>query len=171
MRNVSRFGFFAMSFVAAFFLAGNARAGFTGTDLFVPGVARTGGVGGSQFYTTLWITNVSSAPASIHIGLLVLGTANPSPVTKSDVIRPMPRIATTTSSVRSSVSPAPAARCTSPPIRSCWFRRSSTTRTARSPPARIGSSKHPSKASTASAPPSRSIHRTVIRTLLLHTSV
>jgi len=91
MRNTvssfSGFGrFAAIAAFVTFLAAGGAKAGFTGTDLFVPGVARTGGVGGSQFYTTLWVTNVSGAPANIQMGLLLLGNANPTPVTKSDVI-------------------------------------------------------------------------------------
>jgi hypothetical protein len=78
-------GLIATAFVA-FLAAGNAQAGFTGTDLFVPGVARTAGVGGSEFYSTLWITNVSGSQASIHIALLQLGNANPTPTVKTDVI-------------------------------------------------------------------------------------
>lgn len=86
--SISRFGLIATAAVVAFFEAGIAEAGFTGTDLFVPGVARTAGVGGSQFYTTLWVTNVSSSPANIQMGLLLLGNANPAPDTKSDIIPP-----------------------------------------------------------------------------------
>jgi hypothetical protein len=85
--NFSRLvGFVATAVIVAFLAARSAEAGFTGTDLFVPGVARIAGVGGSQFYTTLWVTNASSSPANIQMGLLLLGNANPTPVTKSDVI-------------------------------------------------------------------------------------
>ncbi len=84
--SISGLGGLIAATVVAFFIAGRAEAGFTGTDLFVPGVARTSGVGGSEFYSTVWITNVSSSPASIRIALLQLGSANPAPVTRTDVI-------------------------------------------------------------------------------------
>jgi len=35
-------------------------AGFAGTDLILPAVGHINGVGGSHFYTTVWITNPSS---------------------------------------------------------------------------------------------------------------
>jgi hypothetical protein len=82
----ARLGFIPTAVVVAFFAAGGAEAGYSGTDLFVPGVARTAGIGGSQFYTTLWVTNVSNSPANIQIGLLLLGNANPTPATKNDTI-------------------------------------------------------------------------------------
>ncbi len=62
------------------------HAGFTGTDVFVPAVARASGAGGSQFYSTLWITNVSGATATFQIQLLRQGQANPTPLVKSDAL-------------------------------------------------------------------------------------
>lgn len=62
------------------------HAGFTGTDVFVPAVARASGAGGSQFYSTLWITNVSGATATFQIQLLRQGQANPTPLVKDDVL-------------------------------------------------------------------------------------
>jgi hypothetical protein len=37
-----------------------AKAGFGGTDLILPAVGRVNGVGGSRFYTTIWVTNPSA---------------------------------------------------------------------------------------------------------------
>jgi hypothetical protein len=50
-------------------------AGFSGTDLILPGVGRVAGAGGSQFYTTLWLTNSSAESADFTIELLLPGGA------------------------------------------------------------------------------------------------
>ena len=63
-----------------------AHAGFTGTDVFVPAVARASGAGGSQFYSTLWITNVSGTTATFQIQLLRQGQPNPTPLVKNDAL-------------------------------------------------------------------------------------
>jgi hypothetical protein len=51
------------------------HAGFPGTDLVLPGVGRVEGAGGSQFYTTLWLTNTSAESADFSIELLLPGGA------------------------------------------------------------------------------------------------
>lgn len=61
-------------------------AGFSGTDVFVPAVARTTGIAGSEFYSTLWITNLSDSVASFQIQLLRQGQPNPTPLSKSDTL-------------------------------------------------------------------------------------
>src|SRR6185436_20379141 len=55
-------------------------AGFPGTDLILPAVGRVQGAGGSQFYTTLWITNASvTDPAEVVIEFLRAGQSNLEP--------------------------------------------------------------------------------------------
>jgi hypothetical protein len=64
------------------------EAGFSGTDVFIPAVARSGGAGGSQFFSTLWITNLGGATANIQLDFLKQGQANPTPVTRTDTLVP-----------------------------------------------------------------------------------
>jgi hypothetical protein len=61
-------------------------AGFAGTNVFIPATARAAGVGGSQFYSTLWVTNLGSAPANVTIQFLRQGQTNPAPTTRTEVI-------------------------------------------------------------------------------------
>ena len=59
-----------------------ALAGFAGTELVIPAVARSAGVGSppAQFYSTLWVTNLSPGTnAAVRIWLLKDGQANPVP--------------------------------------------------------------------------------------------
>lgn len=63
--------------LAAVVLASPAWAGFAGKELFVPGVARTTGAQGSDWYTTLWVTNLSAAEeARVEIRFLRKDRAN-----------------------------------------------------------------------------------------------
>ena len=64
----------------------SAQAGFTGTDVFIPAVARASGAGGSQFYSTLWVTNLGSAAANLQLDFLRQGQANPTPVIRTDTL-------------------------------------------------------------------------------------
>jgi hypothetical protein len=66
----------------------SALAGFSGKDLFVPGVARTTGNYGSAWYTTLWITNLGAATANVELRLLKKDQANISPITHTETIAP-----------------------------------------------------------------------------------
>ena len=66
--------------------ASRVEAGFAGTNVFIPATARTPGAGGSQFYSTLWITDLGTAPANVTIQFLRQGQTNPAPTTKTEVI-------------------------------------------------------------------------------------
>jgi hypothetical protein len=65
-----------------------AHAGFTGTDIFIPAVARADGQAGARFYSTLWVTNLSETTADVTFDLLLQGRANPSPETRREAIQP-----------------------------------------------------------------------------------
>lgn len=63
----------------AFTLPGRpARAGFSGTEAFVP-VVRAAGVNGIVFSTTLWIQNPGTDSAAVQLQLLEHDQANPQP--------------------------------------------------------------------------------------------
>jgi hypothetical protein len=55
-----------------------ARAGFSGTEAFVP-VVHAGGANGIVFSTTLWIQNPGTDPATVQLRLLEHDQANPQP--------------------------------------------------------------------------------------------
>lgn len=77
---LARVPFAALTILVALTLAVPALAGFAATELFVPGVARIGGVPPSQWYSTLWITNPSdTASVDVDVQYLLRGQANPSP--------------------------------------------------------------------------------------------
>ena len=61
-------------------------AAFPATDVVLPVVGRVDGVGGSRFFTTVWITNPSDQPASIELSFLQSGRANPDPLTVRETI-------------------------------------------------------------------------------------
>jgi hypothetical protein len=63
-----------------------ALAGFAGTDVFVPSVGRRPGAAGSQWYTTVWINNPSTATANVTISFLERNVANPTPQSFSESI-------------------------------------------------------------------------------------
>jgi microcystin-dependent protein len=52
-------------------------AGFSGTDLFIPAAGRVAGAAGSQFYTTLWVTNPGSTSVTVEVQFYLTGQANP----------------------------------------------------------------------------------------------
>ncbi|HET8773123.1 MAG TPA: hypothetical protein VFP80_05010, partial [Thermoanaerobaculia bacterium] len=64
------------------------RAGFGGTDLILPAAGRVEGVGGSQFYTTIWVTNPGAAAADFQMSFLRSGQSNPTPQTFHDSVGP-----------------------------------------------------------------------------------
>jgi hypothetical protein len=69
---------FAALAVAA--VALDLAAGFPGTDLILPAAGRVQGAGGSQFYTTLWVTNASATEsADATIEFLRAGQGNITP--------------------------------------------------------------------------------------------
>jgi hypothetical protein len=59
-----------VSFVVLSILTVPAFAGFASTETFLPAVGRVAGQGGAQFYTTVWATNLTSAPLTFTFELL-----------------------------------------------------------------------------------------------------
>ncbi len=78
----------ALFTLAALSFATSARAGFSGTDVVVPAVARAQGAGGSNFFSTVWVTNLGSLTATVEIQLLLQGQANPSPAARTVTVAP-----------------------------------------------------------------------------------
>jgi hypothetical protein len=78
---------FAMFFLVCV-LTRDLFGGFGGTDLILPAVGRVDGVGGSHFYTTLWVTNSSTEPADFEASFLRSGQTNPAPETFHDTVAP-----------------------------------------------------------------------------------
>ena len=69
--------------------AGSASAGLPGTDVFIPASARAPGQLSAQFYSTLWITNLtSSAPANVQLRFFQRDTSNTAPISVSATIAP-----------------------------------------------------------------------------------
>ncbi|HSP14667.1 MAG TPA: hypothetical protein VLV78_07940 [Thermoanaerobaculia bacterium] len=67
-------------FVLCVFACAPLSAGFSSTDLFLPAVGRIEGAGGSQFYTTLFLTNPSSdSAADVRLEFLLTGQENRAP--------------------------------------------------------------------------------------------
>jgi hypothetical protein len=81
---------FALTLVLAAVLAPvPALAGFTGTDVLIPAVARIAGAGGAQFTSTVWVTNLSlSSAATIEARLYLQGQPNPQPLVKGLTLTP-----------------------------------------------------------------------------------
>ena len=70
-------------------LAPLLEAGFSGTDVFIPASARAAGASPSQFYSTLWITNLSpSVSANAQLKFFQRDTSNTSPITVPVTIAP-----------------------------------------------------------------------------------
>lgn len=53
----------------------SASAAFSGTDLILPAVGRLDGVGGSRFFTTVWITNPGTQAATFQMEFVAAGQA------------------------------------------------------------------------------------------------
>ncbi|HYO79045.1 MAG TPA: hypothetical protein VE010_21455, partial [Thermoanaerobaculia bacterium] len=65
-----------------------AHAAFPATEVFLPAVGRVEG-SGTQFYTTVWVTNPSStATVDVQIQYLIAGQRNLNPATFTDSIGP-----------------------------------------------------------------------------------
>ncbi|HET7453720.1 MAG TPA: hypothetical protein VFL12_13315 [Thermoanaerobaculia bacterium] len=67
---------------------GIAWGGFPSTDVFLPSVGRVAGQGGAEFFTTIWVTDLTAAPATFTFEFLKAGQANPSPASFSDTLQP-----------------------------------------------------------------------------------
>jgi len=63
-------------------------AGFGSTETFLPAVGRVPGQGGAQFYTTVWMTNLTTAPQTMTFRFLKQGQANGSPASFVDTLQP-----------------------------------------------------------------------------------
>jgi hypothetical protein len=75
-------------FVAAFALL-NAAPGlgaFAGTELLLPAAGRVSGANGSEFYTTVWISNPTDHPVDVQLQFLTAGQSNPNPPTVTETI-------------------------------------------------------------------------------------
>ena len=74
--------------LALFPWAWPVRAGFPSLESFLPAVGRVSGAGGAEFYTTIWATNLTSAPVSFTFDFLKQGQANTTPASFSDDLAP-----------------------------------------------------------------------------------
>ncbi|HNX49779.1 MAG TPA: hypothetical protein PKL08_06430 [Thermoanaerobaculaceae bacterium] len=64
-------------------LAGPALGGFSGTDVYLPSVARIPGSAGSSWYSTVWVYNPNPTPAQVQIYFHERLNANPSPLVRT----------------------------------------------------------------------------------------
>ena len=76
-----------VAFLAALAVATPTSAGFPGTDVFLPAVGSAPGVAPSVWYTTVWVSNPSAAPANVTFYMLERH-ANVAPATFTDTIPP-----------------------------------------------------------------------------------
>jgi hypothetical protein len=63
-------------------------AAFTSTDVFVGSVGRGPGAAGSDWYTSVWIHNPGTAPATVTAYLLLRNQTNPTPATQTITVQP-----------------------------------------------------------------------------------
>ena len=78
----------AVALVCSPLAAANAPNGFTGTDLIVPAAGQIQGADGSQFVTSVWVTNPTAATVSYQLQFLRAGQSNTNPATSSDTVGP-----------------------------------------------------------------------------------
>jgi hypothetical protein len=76
----------ALAFCVLGFPSRPARGGFASSEAFLPAVGRVAGQGGTQFFTTVWATNLSGAPVSFTFNFLKQGQANTSPANFTDTL-------------------------------------------------------------------------------------
>jgi hypothetical protein len=62
--------------------------GFASTEVFLPAVGRVPGKNGAQFYTTVWATNLTSAPQTFTFQFLKGGQSNATPASFGDTLAP-----------------------------------------------------------------------------------
>lgn len=67
---------------AVFLTPFSALAGFAGNDLFLPAAGRVAGAGGSQFYTTVWMTNPGEDTVDVQLTFLPSGRGTPLTLTR-----------------------------------------------------------------------------------------
>ncbi|MEO6326006.1 MAG: hypothetical protein ABIT01_21070 [Thermoanaerobaculia bacterium] len=66
--------------------AGTLHAGFAGTDVFVPAVARAAGQNNSAFYSTIYVTNPGTSTVTIALKYYENGRSNTLPPIYSDAL-------------------------------------------------------------------------------------
>ena len=74
--------------VCALLFASLAFAGFAGTETYLAAIGNPQGAGGAQFFSDVWVTDVSGAPVSFTFQFLQAGQANLSPASFSDTLSP-----------------------------------------------------------------------------------
>jgi len=62
--------------------------GFASTEVFLPAVGRVAGKNGAQFYTTVWATNLTSAPQTFTFRFLKGGQSNLAAASFDDTLAP-----------------------------------------------------------------------------------
>ncbi|HET7452146.1 MAG TPA: tail fiber domain-containing protein [Thermoanaerobaculia bacterium] len=62
--------------------------GFASTVSYLAAVGRVAGADGAQFYTTIWVTNLTTAPQTFTFEFLKGGQSNPSPASFHDTLQP-----------------------------------------------------------------------------------
>ncbi len=91
VRKAQRGGFAvsAILVLLGFFVpATRALAGFAADEVYLPAVGRIPGLGGAQFYTTVWASNLTGVPVSFTFQFLKTGQANTSPLAFVDSLAP-----------------------------------------------------------------------------------
>lgn len=63
-------------------------AGFTGTDVFIAGVARASGQNDSEFYSTVWLTNVTASAVTAQLSFYETNKSNTAPTVVSVPLAP-----------------------------------------------------------------------------------
>lgn len=69
-------------------LSSLAFAGFAGTETYLAAIGNPQGAGGAQFFSDVWITNVSASSVSYTFQFLQAGQANLTPTSFSDSLAP-----------------------------------------------------------------------------------
>lgn len=89
MHRVFRLSIAAIVMIAS---AAPALAGRFGQELYIPAAGRVSGTGGSEFYTTLWITNPHDEEVIVTVEFIPTGE---NPGNRPDFQRTLPRDSTT----------------------------------------------------------------------------
>ncbi len=69
-------------------VASSALAGFAGSDLVLPAAGRVSGANGSEFYTTVWVSNPTDRAVDFQMQFLITGTSDANPPTVNDTLAP-----------------------------------------------------------------------------------
>lgn len=74
--------------IATCLAASPVFAAFAATDVILPAAGRVSGAGGSEFYTTVWVSNPGDTAVDIQMQFLAAGMPNLSPATVIDTLAP-----------------------------------------------------------------------------------